>query len=245
MTRPLLEVAVDNLADAVAAAGGGADRLELVAHLDRHGLTPPAELVREVKAAVSIPVVAMLRPDGGSAVADQRMVARMLHQAEGLLEAGADGLVFGVLTPQGHVDRDATAMIVEMAGKRETVFHRAFDLTQDPVASVGTLIDRGVRRILTSGLDARATAAALGMLHDEVAPGAPPPGLVLRLGRIRAFVEAAQGKIEILPCGGVRSGNARQFIEETGAAQLHSAARRQGGGGLDVSELGNLRAAMG
>lgn len=240
--RILLEIAVDSLDDAVAAAAHGADRLELVADLARHGITPPAELARDVKAAVSIPVVAMLRPDPGAPVADHRVVARMLNQAERLLEAGVDGLVFGVLTPSGHVDRQATAMLVQLAGPRQTVFHRAFDMTQDPIASVGTLIDRGVTRILTAGLDARSTAAAMGLV-DEPAPPVPP-GLVLRLRRIRAFIEAAQGRIELLPCGGVRAGNAGQFISETCATQLHSAARAPGGSRLDTAALRDLRAAL-
>ncbi len=244
MTRPLLEIAVDNLLDAIAAHTAGADRLELVAALDRHGTTPSPQLLRDVKAAVPIPVMAMLRPDAGSPVADQRMVARLLHQAEELLEAGADGLVFGVLTSTGHVDRDATAMIVQLAGARQTVFHRAFDMTPDTVGSIGTLIDRGVTRILTSGLDPRATAAAMGLLDHHDTPGAPPPGLVIRLRRIKAFFEAAQGRIEILPCGGVRSANADQFIAQTGTTQLHSACRVAGIPGLSADEVRRLRAAM-
>lgn len=242
MARPLLEIAVDSLRDAIAATEAGADRLELVAHLDRHGLTPDPSFIREVKAAVHIPLMAMLRPDTETPVADQRMVARLLNQAEDLLTAGADGIVFGVLTPHGHVDRDATAMLVQLAGARQTVFHRAFDLTQDPLATIDTLVDRGVTRILTSGLDSRATAAALGLVSSSSAPGLPPPGLAIRLKRIRAFVDAAAGRIEILPCGGVRSANARQFLDETAAVQLHSASRT--GQGFDAREAELLRAAM-
>ncbi len=241
--RTLLEIAVDNLPDAVAAAAAGADRLELVADLNLHGTTPPTELVRDVKGAVSIPVMAMLRPDPGSPVADQRMVARMLHQAEGVLEAGADGVVFGVLTAWGHVDRDATAMFVQMAGPRQTVFHRAFDMTQDPLGSIGTLIDRGVTRVLTSGLDAKGTAEAMGILRSAE-HNVPATGLSIRLRRIRAFVEAARGKIEVLPCGGVRASNASRFVEEASATQLHSASRRAGVAGVDRHELAALRAVL-
>ncbi|HLO39895.1 MAG TPA: copper homeostasis protein CutC [Phycisphaerales bacterium] len=239
MTRVLLEIAVDSLADAIKAQESGADRLELVADLANHGVTPPVQLLRDVKAAVTIPVVAMVRPDAGSPIGDPRMVARMLNQAEELLAAGADGLVFGVLTPAGHIDRDAAAMMVQLAGRKETIFHRAFDLTHDPIGSVGTLIDRGVTRVLTSGLDARATAAIMGLADPATA--APPPGLVIRLRRIHSIMEAAQGRLEVLPCGGVRSANAQQFLDETGATQLHSASRAAGTARLDPAEVANLR----
>lgn len=242
MSRPLLEIAVDSLSDAIKAQEAGADRLELVADLASHGVTPPVQLLRDVKAAVTIPVVAMVRPDAGSPIGDPRMVARLLHQAEGLLEAGADGLVFGILTSSGHVDRDATAMMVQLAGKRETIFHRAFDLTHDPIGSIGTLIDRGVTRVLTAGLDARATAVVMGFADASNAP--PLPGLVIRLRRIHSILEAAQGRIQILPCGGVRAVNARQFIDETGAAQVHSAARTSETPRLDPVEVAAIRAAL-
>lgn len=241
--RILLEIAVDNLPDAIAAYRAGADRIELVSDLARHGVTPIPELMRDVKATVPIPVMAMLRPDPGSPIADQRMVAIMLHQAEGLLEAGADGLVFGVLTPQMHVDRDATAMIVQMAGTRETVFHRAFDMTPDPAGAINTLVDRGVTRILTAGMDRPGTMTAMGLA--DAAPAAPPPGLVVRLRKIRAYVEAAGDRIQILACGGVRGPNARQFVYEGGVAQLHSAARSDSAAGLDVGQVGELRSVLG
>lgn len=242
--RVVIEIAVDNVGDAVAAVEAGADRLELVSHLNQHGLTPPAELVRDVKLAVSVPIMAMVRPDAGPFVATPRSVAFMMRDAEAVLAEGADGIVFGMLTPDGHIDRGAVAMLVDAARGRQTCFHRAFDLCTDPEGSLDALMDRGVTRVLSAGFDVRATAAALGFdraATPDVLAGASLP---IRLRRLKAYAEQAGDRLEILPCGGVRSGNAVEFLMGTGVRQLHSACRINGAPRLSRDEAVNLRRAV-
>lgn len=246
--RAVLEVAVDNVGDAIAAVEAGADRLEVVADLINHGLTPRPEFITELKQALAgedgrtVPIMAMVRPGPGSFIGTPRLVAQLMNQAESLLAAGADGIVFGVLDPAGHIDREAVRLLVRTAERKETVFHRAFDLCPDPVGSLRVLKDQGVTRILTSGLDVRATAIALGLEESgEAEAGATLP---IRLRRIRAFVEASESGIEILPCGGVRSHNVSQFLAETGCHQVHSACRTAGSDRLSRDEAVNIRRAM-
>ena len=243
-SRVLLEIAVDNLADAILAAEAGADRLELVADLAKHGLTPSVELVRDVKAAVSIPVMAMVRADPGPFLATPRSVAFAMRDAENVLEAGADGIVFGMLTPAGHIDRGAVAMLVETAHGRATCFHRAFDLCTDPEGSLAALMDRGVTRVLSAGFDVRATAAALGFDHDPAPDVLVGASLPIRLRRLKAFAEQTAGRLQILPCGGVRSTNAAEFLRGTGVRQLHSACRTKGSTRLSCDEAVELRRAI-
>lgn len=244
LDRVLLEIAVDNAGDAVAAVEAGADRLELVSHLNQHGLTPPADLVRDVKAAVSIPVMAMVRPDAGPFLATPRSVAFMMRDAESVLEAGADGIVFGMLTPDGHIDREAVAMLVEAAHGRQTCFHRAFDLCTDPEGSLDALMDRGVTRVLSAGFDVRATAVALGLDPAATPDALAGAALAIRLRRLRAYADQAGDRLEILPCGGVRASNALDFLAHTGARQLHSACRTNGAPRLSRDEAVNLRRAV-
>ena len=51
----LLEVCVDSLASARAAKQGGADRLEFCSALAVGGLTPYADLLRQIKAELDLP----------------------------------------------------------------------------------------------------------------------------------------------------------------------------------------------
>lgn len=97
-----LEVCVDSTASALAAKRGGADRLELCADLIIGGTTPSLALVRQVKAETGLPVRALLRPRFGDFCYDHYELAQMAETAAALVQAGADGIVTGVLTPEGE-----------------------------------------------------------------------------------------------------------------------------------------------
>src|SRR5262245_32235481 len=87
----LLEVAVASVEDAVSAQLGGADRLELNSALALGGLTPSLGTLAEVKAAVPLPVIVMIRPrSGGFAYSnsDFQVIRRDIDLA---LAQGADG----------------------------------------------------------------------------------------------------------------------------------------------------------
>ena len=101
MPHILIEACCGSADDALEAARGGADRVELNAALFLGGLTPSAGSLRVLRRASGIPVMAMLRPrEGGFCYTDAEF-ATMLADGELLLSCGADGLVFGCLTPEG------------------------------------------------------------------------------------------------------------------------------------------------
>jgi copper homeostasis protein len=204
--RILLEVIAASLDDARAAAEGGADRLELCGALAVGGLTPSLGTLRAIKRELEIPVMCMVRPrEGGMAYADGEFQA-MLLDAEVFVAEGADGLVFGLLTPDGEVDLDRCRGFLDRvraaAGSRkvQTVFHRAFDVVADPERALEQLVGMGVDRILTSG---RAPLAVEG------------------IPEIRRYVELSAGRIEILPGGGIDRRTLRRVVSQTGADQIH------------------------
>ena len=149
----VLEACVDSLDSALAAKEGGATRLELCANLLIGGTTPMPSLVRRVKAATGLPTHALLRPRFGDFLYTGEEFSLLLEDAAALLEAGADAIVSGFLTPAGDLDRQRLAQLVELchrAGKRFTL-HRAFDMCRDPFAALELCKELGVDTVLTSG----------------------------------------------------------------------------------------------
>ena len=199
----LLEICCGSVADATEAEAGGADRVELCSALYLGGLTPSAGTILEAAASLSIPFVVMLRPRPGGFCYSAAEFRVMLRDAETALAHGAAGVVFGVLHEQGTVDADRCREIIRLAGGRTTVFHRAFDVTPDPLATLDQLVDLGVSRILTSGQRADSLAGA---------------------SLIRDLRHRADGRIEILPGGGIDGENVEQVVRQTGCDQIHLAA---------------------
>ena len=163
-----LEVCVDSTASALAAKRGGADRLELCADLVIGGTTPSLALLRQVKAETGLPVRALLRPRFGDFCYDRYELAQMEQSAAELVEAGADGIVTGVLTPDGVLDVDALRPIYAAARRAAAAagrpvactLHRAFDVCRDPFAALAAAKELGLATILTSGQAASAPQGA-------------------------------------------------------------------------------------
>ena len=204
----ILEVCVDSVASALSAKAGGADRLELCADLIIGGTTPSLALVRQVKAETGLPVRALLRPRFGDFCYDRYELAQMEESAAELVQAGADGIVAGVLTPEGALDVEALRPIyaaarsaAKAAGRPlACTLHRAFDVCCDPFAALEATKSLGLTTILTSGQAASAPA------------GAP---------LLRQLVEAAGDEIEILVGAGVTPDNLPALATETGAHAFH------------------------
>ena len=187
-----LEVCVDSTASALAAQRGGADRLELCADLIVGGTTPSLALVRQVKETTGLPVRALLRPRFGDFCYDRWELAQMKESAAALVAAGADGIVTGVLTPDGALDAEALRPIYEAAREAAAkagrpvalTLHRAFDVCRDPFAALDTACALGLSTILTSGQAASAPAGA-PLLRQLVGAGvspANPPALANQTG---------------------------------------------------------------
>jgi copper homeostasis protein len=203
-TRVLLEVAVASLDDALVAVGAGADRLELNAALALGGLTPSLGTLIEVKQAVAIPVVVMIRPRPGGFAYTAAEFRVMQRDTDLALAHGADGIAFGILQADGQVDAERNRRLVEQIGDLTAVFHRAFDVTPDASAALEELIALGFQRVMTSGQMASALLGA---------------------DTISALIRQAAGRIEILPAAGINAQTAAAVLGRTGCEQLHASLR--------------------
>lgn len=196
----LLEICCGSIDDAIQAQAGGAQRVELCSALFLGGLTPSIGTMQVARQRLKIPIIAMVRPRAGGFCYTGEEFETMQRDAESLIAAGADGLVFGILKEDGEIDLDRTRRLGSIAGTRQSVFHRAFDVTPDPFRALDQLIDLGITRVLTSGQ------------RDTVAQGA---------GLIRRLIEHAHGGIEVLPGGGIDPERVADVVEQTRCTQIH------------------------
>lgn len=204
----LLEIAIDAQADALGAVEAGADRLEVCDRLDLGGLTPPMDLVRLLASRTNVPLFVMIRPRGGDFIYTDDEIRLMGHQMQEAAQAGAHGLVYGLLTSTGSMDLERTADLLQWAGTLPVTVHRAFDRCADLVSTADALAKLGIKRILTSGGKASAEEGA-DVLQE----------LQRTVGR----------RIGILPGGGVRPSNIGRLLAHIGANEIHSAARNERG----------------
>src|SRR5512142_2020898 len=145
MAKVLLEICCGSIDDAIQAERGGADRVELCSALFLCGLRPSLGTVQEAKARLKIPVIVMVRPRSGGFCYTDAEFATMERDARLAIENGADGVVFGILNRDGTIDLARTRRLREIIGsRRQAVFHRAFDVTPDPLAAVDQLVDLGI-----------------------------------------------------------------------------------------------------
>ncbi|XP_058399727.1 copper homeostasis protein cutC homolog isoform X5 [Diceros bicornis minor] len=152
----LMEVCVDSVESAVNAERGGAGRIELCSGLLEGGTTPSMGVLQVVKQCVQIPVFVMIRPRGGDFLYSDREVEVMKADIRLAKLYGADGLVFGALTEDGHIDKELCMSLVAICRPLPVTFHRAFDMVHDPMAALETLLTLGFERVLTSGCDSSA-----------------------------------------------------------------------------------------
>lgn len=199
-TRIVLEVCVASIEEAVAAASGGADRLELNMGMELGGLTPTIGLLEEVKQSVEIPVVAMVRPRPGGFHYSPAELRSMMRDAEMLLAAGTDGIVSGALQKDGTLDENFWGSLRRLSEDRQLIFHRASDAAKDQTALLKRLVDAGTSRVLTSG---GSETAWVG--RNQI-----------------SRMQSIFGKqIEILVGSGVSPDNAVALVQSTGCKQVH------------------------
>jgi copper homeostasis protein len=205
--RPTIEVLATSVGAARLALLGGADRIELCENDPQGGTTPSAgtiETVLELAEPHGTPVHVMIRPRGGGFVFDRDEQAVMLRDVGTAVRLGAQGLVVGVLTPDGDVDVTLMQRLMEACAGRSVTFHRAVDVARTIEVAVEVAFDLGCDRVLTSG-------------GAPTAPDGAP--MLARLVR-----NARDGKI-VMAGGGITADTAFDLVADTLVAEIHVSAR--------------------
>lgn len=202
----IVEICTGSYEDCIAAAKGGAKRVELNSALSVGGLTASLAVLKRVKKETDLKVICMVRPRAAGFCYGEEEYLIMLEEAALLLDHGADGIAFGFLHADATVNVEYTNQMTERihSYQKEAVFHRAFDVTKDPIQSIEQLIACKVDRVLTSGQCAKAIQG-IDLIRE----------LQIRYGK----------QIEILAGSGVNANNVKELFSKTGINQVHSSCK--------------------
>src|SRR5688572_27988873 len=155
-----IEICVDSPEGVIAARDGQADRVELCDNLFEGGTTPSIGSVKMARRVGGIKLHVIIRPRGGDFLYSDAEFDTMRIDVEAARTSRVDGIVIGLLTADGNIDKERTTELVTLARPMSVTFHRAFDVCRDPLAALEDLIEIGVDRVLTSGQHADALSGA-------------------------------------------------------------------------------------
>ncbi|MEO8862281.1 MAG: copper homeostasis protein CutC, partial [Ginsengibacter sp.] len=199
-----LEIIAFDIESCIAAQKNGANRIELCDNYSEGGTTPSYSFIKKAREKLSIELYVMIRPRGGDFLYSDEPFQIMIQDITLCKNSGCDGIVLGLLSSQGNVDKERSRILIEYAYPLGVTFHRAFDRAKDPFQALEDIIEIGCERTLTSGQKPRAM-----------------DGIEL----IRQLIQKADDRIIIMPGSGVNSENLKELSNKTGAVEFHSSAR--------------------
>lgn len=199
-----MEVCANSVTSALAAELGGAKRVEFCASLTEGGTTPSYAQIALAKKMLTIAVYPIIRPRGGDFLYSVLEFEVMKADILSCKTLNCEGVVIGILTAEGKVDKERCAELIELAKPMKVTFHRAFDMTDNMEEALEDIIALGAERILTSGGKATALEGA---------------------EMLAKLIKQADGRISIMPGAGVNKNNISAIISETGAKEFHASAR--------------------
>ena len=196
----ILEGCVDSVESAVTAWEAGAGRLELCANLMIGGTTPSLAAFRQVKRLCRVPVHVLIRPRPGDFCYTKQEFALIREEISIFRKEGADGIVIGILKPDGRLDLERMKLLMEDAQGMSVTLHRAFDVCADPYEALEQAAALGIHTILTSGGRANCIEGiqCLGKLMSQ-----------------------ADGQIRIMAGGGVDASVIPRLFWEAGIRDFH------------------------
>jgi copper homeostasis protein len=199
----IFELAAFNLNAVRIGAENSVSRIEFCDDYTLGGITPDLESCKIARDLFGGELIVMIRCRGGNFVYNQNEIDKMLLSIDQMKIIGVDGFVFGCLTADNHIDQISANLLLNATGNVPVTFHRAIDKVADYQEGIKSLIDLGVKRVLTSGHSGSATEGK---------------------EQLKMIQEIYGERIEIVGGGAVRSGNAKALVDYTGLTSVHSAA---------------------
>jgi copper homeostasis protein len=162
-------------------------------------------MIATVRNRVAIDLYVMIRPRGGDFCYSDDEFAAMKRDIAIAKQLRADGVALGILDQDGAVDTTRCRELLEYVRPLKATFHRAFDMSRDLEQSLEDIIALGFDRVLTSGGEQKVQDA---------------------IPLMRRLRELAANRIALMIGSGIRSGNVRDLVSQTGVREVHASARR-------------------
>ena len=197
------ELCLENFTKIPQALQAGVEIIELCDNLAVGGTTPSYGVIEEAAKYVAeskTTLAVMIRPRGGNFVYNSHELKIIETDTLKAVEAGAQNIVFGALTPGNEIDTDALETVSIAAQGLPITFHMAFDEVTDQEKAIDQLVEFGVDKILTHG----------GPLDQP-----------LNTDKLKSLIDYAKGKINIIIGGGVNAENFENLAQLTGTNYVH------------------------
>ncbi len=203
-TRRILEVCANSVESALLAQEGGASRVELCDNLYEGGTTPSYGKIYQARKNLHIDLNILIRPRGGDFYYSDIEFEIMQKDILTAKKLGANGVVLGLLHPNGTIDKVRTKILVKLASPMSVTFHRAYDMSNDRFQSLEDIIECNCNRILTSGQ------------HNNAYEGRK---------QLQELIKQAENRIIIMPGGGITEDNIAEIAKVSRAKEFHASLR--------------------
>jgi copper homeostasis protein len=208
-----VEVCTNSVESSLIAQNGGAYRVELCDNLTEGGTTPSHGQIEVIRKFLNIKLYVIIRPRGGDFMYSDIEFEIMKSDIEFCGKAKCDGVVIGMLNPDGSIDTKRSRELVDIAKKYSmgVTFHRAFDRSCDLFTALEDIINIGCERILTSGGKNTALEGA---------------DIIYKL------IQKADNRIVIMPGAGITPENVQELKSKTGLIEVHGTFRSRYNGSM-------------
>ena len=201
----VIEICCSSISSVKNAINYGANRIELCQDLRNDGITPSKRLLNSAIKISTKPINVLIRPRIGDFFYNSEEIKLIEYEIKQIKSLPINGIVIGILNRENDLPINVLKKLVQIIKPLDLTFHRAFDIVNNPIKSMNKLIEIGFDRILTSGQS------------DTAEKG---------LKMLLELKEKANGKISIMPGGGINENNCHIFLKN-GFNEIHLSAKKK------------------
>ena len=186
----IIEICATSIESILNAQNAGAHRLELCENYSIGGVTPSEQFLNKAIKVSSLPINVLIRPKGGDFIFNNQEYDLMINKINLFKAYNVKGFVVGFMEKDRSLNSDILSEFRKITKGFELTFHRAFDFLAYQEESIELLIEKDFNRILCSGNELSAEKG---------------------VENLRNYNKISNGRITIMPGGGVSLDNFQKF----------------------------------